>query len=281
MASTTTIDSSASISVIEYRCTAQLHEQPFVECHDSYSVSYVCKGTFGYRARGRSYDLVTGSTLVGRTGDEYACTHEHGCGDECLSIRLGPELAGSIGALSGVWQSRGVAPLPELMVLGELAQAAIEERSDVGVDEAGLSFAARFVEVVTGKRQPAPNVSPRDRRRAVETALWLDEHAHEQIDLAAAARQANLSAFHFLRVFERVIGATPHQYLMRARLRRAARLLAADSRPITEVAFDAGFGDLSNFVRSFRRAAGLSPRRFRQAARGERKICQVRLAASK
>jgi len=75
-----------------------------------------------------------------------------------------------------------------------------------------------------------------------------------------------------------VIGVTPHQYLMRARLRRAARLLAADSRPITDVAFDSGFSDLSNFVRSFRRAAGLSPRRFRQAAHGERKICQEWLA---
>ena len=59
----------------------------------------------------------------------------------------------------------------------------------------------------------------------------------------------------------------------------AARLLAADTRPITDMAFDAGFGDLSNFVRSFRRAAGVSPRRFRQAARGERKIYQERLAA--
>jgi len=77
-----------------------------------------------------------------------------------------------------------------------------------------------------------------------------------------------------------VVGVTPHQYLVRARLRRAARLLAADARPITDVAFDAGFGDLSNFVRSFRRAAGVSPRRFRQAARGERKIYQERLAAS-
>jgi AraC-like DNA-binding protein len=44
--------------------------------------------------------------------------------------------------------------------------------------------------------------------------------------------------------------------------------LAEDDMAITDVAYDVGFGDLSNFVRTFRRAAGLSPRRFRQASRG-------------
>jgi AraC-like DNA-binding protein len=75
-----------------------------------------------------------------------------------------------------------------------------------------------------------------------------------------------------------VLGVTPHQYLVRSRLRRAARLLTDDARPITEVALEVGFGDLSNFVRTFHRAAGVSPRRFRQAARGDRKILQDRLA---
>ena len=46
-----------------------------------------------------------------------------------------------------------------------------------------------------------------------------------------------------------------------------------------DVALDVGFGDLSNFVRTFQRAAGVSPRRFRQAARGDRKILQDRLTA--
>jgi AraC-like DNA-binding protein len=47
--------------------------------------------------------------------------------------------------------------------------------------------------------------------------------------------------------------------------------------PITDVALEVGFGDLSNFVRTFHRAAGLSPRRFRQASRGERALAHVRL----
>ena len=73
---------------------------------------------------------------------------------------------------------------------------------------------------------------------------------------------------------------TPHQYLVRSRLRRAARLLADGARSITDVALDVGFADLSNFVRTFHRAAGVSPGRFRRAARGDRKILQERLAAT-
>jgi AraC family transcriptional regulator len=71
---------------------------------------------------------------------------------------------------------------------------------------------------------------------------------------------------------------TPHQYLIGARLRHAAHRLAGGAESITSVALDVGFGDLSNFVRTFRRAAGVSPRRFRAAARGERARVQRRLA---
>jgi AraC-like DNA-binding protein len=59
---------------------------------------------------------------------------------------------------------------------------------------------------------------------------------------------------------------------------RPARLLADDDRPITDIAFEVGFTDLSNFVRTFHRAAGVSPRAFRRSARGDRKILQDRIA---
>lgn len=112
----------------------------------------------------------------------------------------------------------------------------------------------------------------------MEAALWIDAHSHRAIDLDDAAKQAGLSTFHFLRLFSAVLGVTPHQYLVRSRLRHAARRLADDDSPITDIAYDVGFGDLSNFVRSFHRAAGASPLKFRQASRGDRKIFQERLA---
>jgi AraC-like DNA-binding protein len=164
------------------------------------------------------------------------------------------------------------------MVLGELAQAAAEGNSETGLDEVGMLMVARFVAIVSG-RQPGPaEARAYDRRRMVEAALWIDTNAHEPISLDSAAAEFGLSPFHFLRLFARVLGVTPHQYLVRSRLRRAARLLADDPRPITEVAYDVGFGDLSNFVRTFHRAAAVSPRSFRQAAKGDRRIFQELLA---
>lgn len=254
-------------------------DKPYTELHQYHSVSYVRKGSFGCRVRGQSFELVTGSVLIGYAGDEYLCTHDHhDCGDECLSFQLMPELVESIGIHSDAWRIGSVAPLSELMVLGELAQATAEGRSNFGLDEIGMLFATRFVEVVSGRRKAAVRTRPQDRRRAVETALWIDVHAPQPVSLESAACQAGLSPFHFLRLFSNVLGVTPHQYLVRSRLRRAARLLAEDDRPITAVAFDAGFTDLSNFVRTFHRAAGVSPRSFRQAARGNRKILQERFS---
>lgn len=275
----TTVFRHGSIAVVDYRCSAGPADEPFVELHDGFCVSYVRKGSFGYRVRGQVFELVAGSVLVGHPGDEYMCTHDHVCGDECLVFRVAPELVETLGDDAGIWRSSGVPPLPELMVLGEFAQAAAEGRSDVGPDEAGMLFASRFVELVGGREQKPTAARAQDRRRAVEAALWMEAHAHEPIELEHAASVAGLSAFHFLRIFAQVLGVTPHQYLVRSRLRHAARLLADGAQSITDIAFDVGFGDLSNFVRTFHRAAGVSPRGFRLAAKSGRKIFQDRLAA--
>jgi AraC-like DNA-binding protein len=207
------------------------------------------------------------------------CTHDHAVGDECLSFYLEPSLVDAIGGRTEIWQAASVPPLTELMLLGELGQASLEGRSDVALDEVGMSFAARLVALVSGRDRRPPEARASDRRRAVEAAMWIDAHSHDAIDLEGAAHEVGLSSFHFLRLFSRVLGVTPHQYLVRSRLRRAARLLVDDGRSITDIAFEVGFWDLSNFVRTFHRAAGVSPRRFRRAARGDRKIFQDRLAA--
>src|SRR5262249_16839140 len=165
---------------------------------------------------------------------------------------------------------------PELMVLGELGEASSGGWSDVGIDEVGWLLVARFVEIAGGRAWRRTESTDRDRRRAVDAGLWIDAHSPEAIDLAGARREVGLSCFHFLRVFASVLGVTPHQYLVRSRLRHAAGLLADEGRSITDVALDVGFADLSNFVRTFHRAAGVSPRAFRRAARGDRVVFRDR-----
>ena len=151
----TTLLERKSIRVSEFRCDAGPDDKPYAELHPCHSISYVRKGSFGLRCRGQSSELVVGSVLIGHPGDEYTCTHDHVCGDVCLSFFLSPELVEEISDGSAIWQIGSAPPLPELMVLGELGQAAARGGSDVALDEVGTLFAARFVEVVSG-RAPQP-----------------------------------------------------------------------------------------------------------------------------
>jgi len=273
----TTAYASEALSVYTYRCSAGPADRPFTEVHARYSLSYVRRGSFGCRTLGAEHQLTAGAVMVGRPGREYLATHAHHCsGDECLSVKLSPELAESLGGES-LWSLARVPPLPELMVLAELAQAAAEGRTAIGIDEAALAFAGKCAQRTTG-RDARPRVDARARRRAVQAAHWLETHAAEPIRLEDAAREASLSPFHFLRVFRAVHGVTPHQYLVRLRLAHAARLLADASLSVTEVALETGFADLSNFVRTFRRAAGASPGEFRRNVRRARKNLQVPVA---
>jgi len=275
----TTLWENDALKVIDYRCDAPPDVAGAVEQHGGFDLAYVRKGSFGYRARGAVHELVAGSILIGHPGEEYVCTHEHAIGDECLSFQLTPALIESLGGDTERWRAGSLPPLAELMVLGELAQATAMGASDLGLDEAGLAFAARFIELLTARTRPRIGAAARDRRRAVDAARAIEARSSEPLDLAQLASEAGLSQFHFLRLFANVLGVTPHQYLVRSRLRHAARLLADEERAITDIAYDVGFGDLSNFVRTFHRAAGVSPRSFRKAAQGDRAIVHERLRA--
>src|SRR5919109_2087812 len=146
--SMTRISESGGLAIYDYRCQIGVGARPFVEQHGRSSISFVRKGSFGYRTRGRHYELVAGSVLVGRAGDDYVCSHDHVCGDECLSLQLTPELVETIGDDDAIWSIGALPPMPELMVLAELTDAAARQNSDVALDEAALLMAARFVQVV-------------------------------------------------------------------------------------------------------------------------------------
>ena len=125
----------------------------------------------------------------------------------------------------------------------------------------GSCFASRFVEVVSGRAaQAGAGHSPGSPPRGGNGALDRCAFALRRSIWNTPPRRPDISPFHFLRLFSSVLGVTPHQYLVRSRLRHAARLLADDDSSVTDVAYDVGFGDLSNFVRTFHRAAGVSPR---------------------
>ena len=160
-----------------------------------------------------------------------------------------------------------IPPLASLGTMAEVAQAAADKGIDISPEEAGLMMVARFVQVIAPGQKRDAEALPMLRRRMARVAAWMHARLESPVSLNEAAREAGLSSYHFLRGFRQVTGVTPHQYLVRLRLGRAARLLVRTDLPVTQVALDAGFEDLSNFIRTFRRATGKSPWRFRALRR--------------
>jgi AraC-like DNA-binding protein len=88
----------------------------------------------------------------------------------------------------------------------------------------------------------------------------------EPLTLAALAREANMSSFHFLREFRRTFGETPRRYVSLVRLEHA-RDLVARGAPVTEACHAVGFSSLGSFSTAFAGRYGCSPRAFREQLR--------------
>jgi AraC-like DNA-binding protein len=154
--------------------------------------------------------------------------------------------------------------LPPLRALAPLTARARTtlERSD-SFEEIALELAGTVLQVTSPGHR---DTTGKDAGRVARVLRLLEAHSDEPLTLAALARTAGLSRYHFLRTFKHVTGVTPHQWLLRARLRDAARRLASSRTPVTDIALDVGFNDLSNFIRTFRAEFGVSPRTYRLRA---------------
>ena len=93
--------------------------------------------------------------------------------------------------------------------------------------------------------------------------VFIHDHLAEPMSLEAVAGAVNVSPFHFCKLFKRATGLTFTDFVNRARVEKAKRMLMKPAARITEVAYDVGFQSLSHFNRSFRRIADESPTEFR------------------
>jgi AraC-like DNA-binding protein len=95
------------------------------------------------------------------------------------------------------------------------------------------------------------------------------ELMHTQLDqdltLKALAAASYLSPFHFARLFKKLTGSTPHNYLAGIRAARAQLLLATTELSVTEIGARVGYLSASHFTKAFRLATGTTPREFRKA----------------
>lgn len=101
-----------------------------------------------------------------------------------------------------------------------------------------------------------PRMHPRTLRRVQE---YIDAHLHEPIDLRTLAAVANVSHFHFTRMFRESAGMTAMMYLEQARMQHAMRLIGGGDLPIGRIASLVGYEDPSYFTKRFRLWFGKTP----------------------
>jgi AraC-like DNA-binding protein len=95
-------------------------------------------------------------------------------------------------------------------------------------------------------------------RRIVQSKLFIDTNFAGNINLDNIADEAFFSKFHFIRLFKKIYGHTPHQYLTLVRIEKAKQLLKQENS-ISSVCFSVGFDSVSSFTGLFKKTTRLTP----------------------
>lgn len=236
--------------------------------HDGYALGVIESGALAFRYQGA--DLVAAPGEINLVVPGLA--HDgHAASDQGWAYRMFYLEADLPRAVAG---ELGRAGLPHFRagVLRDPALArdllALHHRLESGMDRLAaqsglLSLLAAWItrHADDGGTPPRAGREPRALALARE---FLAARCAEDPDLAETARVAGLSPFHFLRVFRRTTGLTPHAFLVQCRVRRAQGLLRRGLDP-ARVAAETGFADQSHLTRQFKRLTGVTPAAYRNS----------------
>lgn len=180
-----------------------------------------------------------------------------------LLDRTAVELFGSDAPLARRPDTLEIAdPVVEAVVNG-LGAAAL-----AGADELYAETAASFLAVHLLTRYgsaPAPRPLRSEDIRVRRAIAFIRDNHHRPLTLTEIAGIADLSTFHFLRLFKTATGQTPYRFLNGVRVDRARRYLERGDLSVTEIAHLCGFATPSRLTTAFRQATGLSPTAYRES----------------
>lgn len=236
--------------------------------HDGYSISVTMDGGLEFDHRGSKHRAPSGVISAVEPGDIH---NARGMGETWSFINFMVPVEVAKGAVGEITDSETLPGFAQRVIVdSELTQRLIHLHQRLETSEDTLSrqsdtvltlttfFQRHSSAVLKNGRAAAP-------RQAVDRARELLHACYPaSVSLAKLAECAGLSPFHFLRVFEKEVGLTPHAYLTQLRVRRAQRKLSLGA-PSSQVALECGFCDQSHMVRSFRRVTGVTPGQYQSA----------------
>lgn len=130
-----------------------------------------------------------------------------------------------------------------------------------------LYLIADLCRIYAGRHPQKSSVADRRSYNIMKSIEWMRENVAEKITADDMAKRADMSRSTYFRLFAKMFGTTPGEYLLGYRLRLAKKLLRSTDDTVLGIALACGFFDSSHFIRSFRKQEGVSPERFRRLTR--------------
>jgi AraC-like DNA-binding protein len=264
--------------LLHFRHHDHPHRDPEGEAFEQPVVIFTLDGTWRYRSLCEDVSVDPALVVLGHAGQAYRCRHDEEIPrDRHLVIVLNEPVLEEL-------VSRYPSPTPfpstdrlfprtvirKTPSIASLQHAIMSEAAQkrtghlFRIDLVAMELLVEIARLSEPQRDPPLPRGPRHRDRIEAAAAHLAAHLADEPDLAALARTAGLSPFHFSRVFKAHTGVPPHRYLTGLRLEEAKRLLRDSALSVTDICYEVGFRNLSHFIAAFRAHAGVTPSRYRR-----------------
>lgn len=206
---------------------------------------------------------VPGLVIAGNADEAFEADHCCPEGNQRLLVFFDQTVLEDVACNEGLDSARFIASSLAPGKASALISAWIKLLCAHRADEAlAYSLASRLLSLGRAERSCAKSAPPK-RSALLDAILYIQNRFNEPCSLETLAAVSGLSRYHFLRSFQRLVGATPRQYVLHVRLVAAAHKLIASSESVAQIALEVGFNDLSHFYCLFVERFGLPPARWR------------------
>jgi AraC family transcriptional regulator len=267
----TQLYNSSICSVHNFICRCEACSASKNEYQEEFVIAYIRKGNFQFNIFRAELDAYHGLFLINKPGYEYHVGHAHNIPDECtiFSLRASTLSALQEQATAFDWffnnpdrQSILIRATPQTEYLHHCILRLLRTPNYPKLWTDTL-IADLLMQVLSSSSLHTPSFTVKQKKNYMPVVEkikgYINENFAEDISLPQLADLGNMSVFHFNRLFKKITGYTPYNYLLSVRLQLAQLHIKNTSEPVTQIAFSSGFKSLEHFSASYKDFFGRSP----------------------